>query len=101
IRLAVTLQRDHAPDDPRFEVHHAIGVGEITRQLRVSALDDAGAKSQIARLERCALRPALLFPQLLAAGLPEFGGVAVLQRGAGFCDLGNGADLARASRSAA
>ena len=43
---------DHAPDQARLEVHHAVGVGEIARQLRVRALDHAGAEAEVAFLER-------------------------------------------------
>ena len=31
IGLGISLQRHHAPNDSRLEVHHAIGVGEVFR----------------------------------------------------------------------
>ena len=54
------LLRDHAMHEPRLEVHHAIGVREVTRQLRVGALDDARAhaRGRIARTKPSSARAA-------------------------------------------
>ena len=52
------LQRHHAGDDARFEILHAVGIGEVTRQLREGALHHARAQAQIALLERGVLRAA-------------------------------------------
>ena len=77
-----------------LEVLHAIGVGEIARQLRVRALDDAGSQAEVAAFERDVLRAARLLPQHLAARFPQLGRIAVLQRRAVFRDLVDGAALA-------
>ena len=42
------LQFLHAPEQPRFEVHHLSGVGEIARQLGECAVDHAGPDAEIA-----------------------------------------------------
>jgi hypothetical protein len=85
--LRESLQGDHAPDEARLQVHHAIRVGEVARQLRVSALDDARPEAQVALLERRILRPALLLPKVRAARFPKLGRIAVLQRSPVLCDL--------------
>ena len=70
VGVGVALQRHHAADEPRLEVHHAVGVGEIPRQLRVRALDDAGPQAQVARCERDLLRAARLSSTGLRRALP-------------------------------
>ena len=46
------LQLDHAGQQPRFEVLHLSGVGEVARKLRERAFDLAGPQAEIAALER-------------------------------------------------
>ena len=70
----------HAVHEARLEVHHAVGVGEVARQLRVGALHHARPEPEVALLERDVLRARGLLPQALAARFPQLGGVAVLQR---------------------
>ncbi len=52
------LQLLHAPEDARLEVHDAVGVGEIARQLGERAVDLAGSLAEIALLERDLVRTA-------------------------------------------
>src|SRR5207249_12300530 len=93
VSCGVTLLVDHAPDEPRFEIHHALRIREIARQLRVRALHDTGAEAEITCGERDLLRAARLLPQLLATRFPQLGGIAVLQRFAVFRDLVDGPRL--------
>ncbi len=46
------LQLLAAPQDARLDVHHAVGIGEVARQLGERAVDLAGTFAEIAALER-------------------------------------------------
>jgi hypothetical protein len=84
------LQVHHAGDEARLEVLDLVRVGEVLGQHRVRALDDARPEAQVALLERGGLRAALLLPEVLTAGFPQFGGVAVDEGGAIALDLLDG-----------
>src|SRR6266545_4148535 len=99
VGLGIALQGDHAPDESRFEILDAIGIGEVLRQLRVGALDHSGALPQIALFERDVLRTALLLPQIFAARFPKLGGIAILQRCPVLGDFIDGARLPQRCRS--
>jgi len=73
------LQRGHAGEHTRLRVLHLVGVLEVARQLRIGAVDDAGAEAEIAFLQRDVLRARGFLPELFAARFEQFGRVAVLQ----------------------
>ncbi len=73
---ADALQLLHAPEDARLDVHHAVGVGEIARQLGERAVHLARSLAEIALLERHVLRAARRGPQRLAAIGIEKAGIA-------------------------
>src|SRR5205085_10050816 len=65
------LQRRHAVQKPRLEVHDAVGILEVARQRGVRALEDAGATAEVTFLERDVLRPLRLLPECFAFQLEE------------------------------
>ncbi len=73
------LQGLHAGDQARFQVLHAAGVLEVSRQLHEDARDDPGTLAQIALFKRSVFRPPFFLPELLALHFEQFSGVAVLQ----------------------
>src|SRR3954468_24060874 len=68
---AASLEGHHAVQEPRLEVHDAVGVLEVARQVGIGAFQHARALTQVAALERHVLRPLRLLPECLALDLEE------------------------------
>src|SRR5207253_11455375 len=66
-----------AVEEPRLEVHHAVGVLEVARQARVGAFQDPRALAEVAFLERGVLRSLRFLPERLALELEELGWAAL------------------------
>src|SRR3954462_3555611 len=74
---AAALERRHAVEKPRLEVHDRVGILEVTRQVGVGAFQHARAFTEITVLQGHVLRPLGLFPERLALQLEELGGAAL------------------------
>src|SRR3954471_9193728 len=71
IFAAAALEREHAMDEARLQVHDAIGIGEVAGQVGVRALQHARAEAEVAFLKRRLARTVGLFPKLLASHFEE------------------------------
>src|SRR5215510_9866294 len=61
------LQLLHAPQDARFNIHHAIAIREIPWQPGKGAIDLAGPEAEIAAFKRYVLRTGWCLPQGFAS----------------------------------
>jgi hypothetical protein len=59
---------------PRLEIHDAVGVGKVARQVRIRAGQRARSHPEVAALERDLLRALLLLPKRFALQLEQLHG---------------------------
>ena len=60
------LQRLHAVKQSRLNIHHAVGIGEITRELGIGTSGDASTQAKITRFQCRSAGTLRLDPELLS-----------------------------------